>query len=99
MFKALILILPITEFVDSFRFGLFELIIVSTLRFFGFFWFSIFPGYHYVGGRGVLKVETKKWQFQGQLSSPLDSCLVKTNASCTRLSILNALCVHAKGVY
>ena len=32
-------------------------------------------------------------------SSFLDSCLAKTNASCTHLSTLNGLCVHAKGVY
>ena len=61
------------KFVDSFRFGLFKLVYRSTLRFLVFiffYWFSIFPGYHYVGGRGVLKVDTNKGQSQGQ-SSPL----------------------------
>ena len=52
----------IIEFVDSFRFGLFKLVIVVHFDFwFSFFYrFSIFQGYHYVGGRGVLKVETNK---------------------------------------
>ena len=47
---------------DSFRFGLFKLVIVVHFDFwFSFFIrFSIFPGYRYVGGRGVLKVETNK---------------------------------------
>ena len=61
-----------TKFVDSIRFGLFSLVTVVHFNFNFFYWFSIFPGYHYVGGRGVLKVETKKWQSQGQ-SSPLVS--------------------------
>ena len=42
---------------------LFKLVIVVHFDVgFSFFFirFSIFPGYHYVGGRGVLKVETNK---------------------------------------
>ena len=75
MFKALTLIL---QLVNHRICGLNQVWVIqvgycSTLQFlFFFYWFSIFPGYHYVGGRGVLKVETKKWQSQGQ-SSPLVS--------------------------
>ena len=44
---------------DSIRFGLFKLVTVVHFDFCFFYWFNIFPGYHFVGGRGVLKVETK----------------------------------------
>ena len=50
----------ITKFVDSIRFGLFKLVTVEHFDFCFFYWFNIVPGYHCVGERGVLKVETKK---------------------------------------
>ena len=53
-----------------------------------------------MGGRDVLKVETNKAVPRTIVpSSPLDSCLVETNASCTRLSALRVICVRTKGVY
>ena len=53
-----------------------------------------------MGGRGVLKVETKMAVPRAIVpSSSSDSCLVETNVSYTCLSISNVLCVHVKGVY
>ena len=65
MFKALTLLLLIGQSPNLWThsgFGLFKLVIVVHFDFwFSFFFrFSIFPGHHYVGGRGVLKVETNK---------------------------------------
>ena len=66
MFKTLTLLLligPITEFVGLIQVWVVQVGYHSTLLIFGFHFFyrfSIFPGYHYVGGRGVLKVETNK---------------------------------------
>ena len=65
MFKALTLILQLVKHQIC---GLIQVWVIqvgyrSTLRFLVFIFFTglvFFPGYHYVGGRGVLKVETNK---------------------------------------
>ena len=70
MFKALTLIL---QLVNHQICGLHQVWIIrvgycSTLRFLFFYWFSIFPGHHYVGGKGSMEGGNKKWQSEGQLS-------------------------------
>ena len=62
MFKALTLLLLIGQSPNLWTHsGLGYSSWYTSISSFHFFYrFSIFPGYHYVGGRGVLKVETNK---------------------------------------
>ena len=106
MFKALTLLLLIGQSPNLWThsgLGLFKLVIVVYFDFlFSFFYqFSIFPRYHYVGGKRCIEGRklTKAVPRTIVPSSPLDSCLVETNASCTRLSAFRVICVRTKGVY
>ena len=65
MFKTLTLLLLIGQTPNLWThsglgYSSWLLLYTSIFGFHFFYWFSIFPGYHYVGGRGVLKVETNK---------------------------------------